>query len=517
LSLTLVDPGASSADAHVGPATPLGGAVATAAASQPSILTRASWGADESLRRNQCPEGPDYNSTIKIGFVHHTDTPNGYSSSDVPSILRGIYAYHVKGNGWCDIGYNYLVDRFGRIWEGRYGGITRAVVGAHTGGFNTDSFGTSAIGTYTSTAAPSAMVSAFDRLFAWKLGRYHRDPTSTDVLVSAGGGTDKWPKGQRVRFNVMAGHRDAGATSCPGNALYNRLPSMRTATRSLMGVIFPGLADFTGDGRTDLSVYRPSDQRWYVKGVATPYRWGLPDDIPVPGDYTGDGKTDYAVYRPSNGSWYIHGISSPSRWGLADDIPVPGDYTGDGKTDLAVYRPSNGSWYLRSLAQPFKWGMTGDIPVPGDYSGDIGVDVAVYRPSNGYWYVHSFDGSPAFNTRWGMTGDQPVPGNYTGDGKTDLAVWRPSDGGWYVKGLSSIAKVGRAGDIPVPGNYQGNGVVLPATFRPTSGEWFFGSSAYTTWGKIGDEPMPLPWALYQENQPKLPATVSNSLRTVLHR
>jgi hypothetical protein len=518
LRLTLVDPGTSSADAHVGSPTPLGGAVASAAQSQPVIYTRAQWGADESLRTNQCPEGPDYNSTIKVGFVHHTDTPNGYSSSDVPSILRSIYAYHVNGNGWCDIGYNYLIDRFGRTWEGRYGGITRAVVGAHTGGFNKDSFGVSAIGTYTSTAPPSGMVSAYERLFAWKLGLYHRDPTSTDVLVSAGGGTDKWPTGTRVRFNVMAGHRDAGSTSCPGNALYGQLPTMRRVARSFMGVIAPGLTDFTGDGRTDISVYRPSDQHWYVRGISKPYRWGLKDDIPVPGDYTGDGTTDYAVYRPSNQYWYVHGITKPARWGLPNDIPVPGDYTGDGVTDLAVYRPSNQNWYIRGISSPLYYGTVGDIPVPGDYIGDMGVDAAMYRPSNGTWYVHSFDGSPNHNTQLGTPGDRPVPADYTGDGKTDPAVWRPTTGGWYVNGQSAVAQVGKWGDVPVPGSYLRNGLSQPATYRPSTGQWFLGSSAYTRWGLKDDEPMPLPWVLYQHNNlPTTVGTLTSRLKGTLGR
>ena len=124
---------------------------AQAAVAQPQIFTRAQWGADESIRGT----APKYNSTIKAGFVHHTAGVNGYSEAEVPKILRGIYAYHVKGNGWSDIGYNFLVDRFGRLWEGRYGGMTRAVVGAHTGGFNVDSFAVSALGNYDKVAAPA--------------------------------------------------------------------------------------------------------------------------------------------------------------------------------------------------------------------------------------------------------------------------------------------------------------------------------------------------------------------------
>ena len=121
---------------------------AAAVTGRPAILTRADWGADESLRLHACPSGPTYSKTIKIGFVHHTVSSNDYSAAEVPAMIRAFYAYHVEGNGWCDVGYNFLVDRFGRIWEGRYGGIDKAVIGSHTGGFNNDSFGVAMIGDF---------------------------------------------------------------------------------------------------------------------------------------------------------------------------------------------------------------------------------------------------------------------------------------------------------------------------------------------------------------------------------
>jgi hypothetical protein len=227
----LVDPGSSAADAGVGVAPR---DTAAAREEQPTILTRADWGADESIRRGT----PSYNATVKVGFVHHTDTANDYTLAQTPSVIRSIYAYHVKSNGWSDIGYNYLVDRFGRIWEGRYGGITRAVVGAHTGGFNTDSFGTSLIGTFTTTAPPAVTLASLEQLFAWKLGSYYRDPGGTATLRSAGGGTSKYAAGTYHTFAVVSGHRDAGDTSCPGDATYARMPAIRTAITSLLGTAF---------------------------------------------------------------------------------------------------------------------------------------------------------------------------------------------------------------------------------------------------------------------------------------
>ena len=238
LRLVLVDGGSSRADASPGPAHTLGGSVAEAAQVQPTIYTRAQWGADERLRTTACPKGPDYSSTIKMGFVHHTDGTNGYTASQVPSIIRSIYAYHVESNGWCDVGYNFLVDRFGRIWEGRYGGIDKAVIGAHTGGFNTDSFGTSLIGTFSTTSPPTAMLTALERLYAWKLGEYYRDPTGKTTMVARAFSGSRYAKGSTVTFNVISGHRDADTTTCPGSAAYAKLGAIRSAVRGLIGAGF---------------------------------------------------------------------------------------------------------------------------------------------------------------------------------------------------------------------------------------------------------------------------------------
>ena len=235
LHVLLVDGGSSAADAHPQPVRVWGGDVANAEQDQPTIYTRADWGADESLRKGACPSGPSYSPTIKMGFLHHTDGANGYSRGQVPSIIRSIYAYHVRANGWCDVGYNYLVDRFGRIWEGRAGGITKPVLGAHTGGFNYDSFGVSLIGAYNKTKPSPEMLDATEQLFAWRLGGYYIDPTRSTTLVADSFSGSRFRTGSTVHFKTISGHRDADETTCPGRYAYADLPDIRTTTRTLMG------------------------------------------------------------------------------------------------------------------------------------------------------------------------------------------------------------------------------------------------------------------------------------------
>jgi YVTN family beta-propeller protein len=237
--------------------------------------------------------------------------------------------------------------------------------------------------------------------------------------------------------------------------------------------------DFDGNGVSDISVWRPSNGRWYIRdqGVES---WGRAGDIPVPGDYNGDDTTDLAVWRSSNGRWYIKDIAS-HVWGIPGDIPVPGDYDGDGTTDIAVWRPSNGRWYIRGQGG-YNWGVEGDAPVPGDYDGDGTTDIAVWRPSTGRWYIMGIA-----SHLWGVLGDVPVLGDYNGDGTSDIAVWRPSNGRWYIKDSGSYAW-GQAGDIPVPGNYDGDvaGVTDMAVWRPSNGRWYLSGLGTYSYGRVSD-------------------------------
>lgn len=246
------------------------------------------------------------------------------------------------------------------------------------------------------------------------------------------------------------------------------------------------VADFDGDGKSDVAVWRAANGGWYItqssNGQVRSQAFGQNGDKIVPGDFDGDGKADIAVFRPSVGYWYIirssNSAFSAQQFGLSTDIPAAGDYDGDGKTDVAVWRPSSGTFYILNSSNnglsvvPF--GANGDKPVVGDYDNDGKADPAVWRPSNGGWYqLRSTAGF--IGVAFGTSTDLPAQGDFDGDGKTDPAVFRPSTGTWYLlrstAGFTAQA-FGANGDRPAPGDYDGDGKTDMAVFRPTTGTWY---------------------------------------------
>ena len=188
-----------------------------ATASTPSVVTRGSWRASEAIRRAP----PRYSSTLRFALVHHTAGTNSYTRAESAAIVRGIQLYHVRGNGWDDIGYNFLVDRYGQVFEGRFGGVDKNVIGAHAEGFNTGSVGVALLGNYGSTGMTAAARSALVRLLAWRLDVAHVDPLSAFTWPS--GGNPRFPTGVPVFLRPVSGHRDVGFTSCPGSVVYAQL------------------------------------------------------------------------------------------------------------------------------------------------------------------------------------------------------------------------------------------------------------------------------------------------------
>ncbi|MGO4600026.1 N-acetylmuramoyl-L-alanine amidase [Terrabacter sp. 2RAF25] len=201
-------------------------AASVASVPQPTIVTRAQWGADESMM----PCQPDPLGGFKAAVVHHTVNANTYTAAQAPGLVRGIFAYHTQSHGWCDIGYNFLVDRFGRIYEGRKGGLNGFTQGAQAGGFNSDTLGVSVIGDFTNVRLPSAVTSAVSRTIAWQADRSGFNPASSVVLTS--GGSTRYDAGVRVTKPRVMGHRDLSLTSCPGDAAYPQVASIRSSASS---------------------------------------------------------------------------------------------------------------------------------------------------------------------------------------------------------------------------------------------------------------------------------------------
>jgi len=289
-----------------------------------------------------------------------------------------------------------------------------------------------------------------------------------------------------------------------------------TAFRSVALVPSGGVAppitrspfDFDGDGKTDISIFRPTPAEWwYLKssnGGNAALQFGSSGDTLTPADFTGDGRADVATFRPSTGNWFVLRSEDFSFYafpfGTSGDVPVPADYDGDSKADAAVFRPSTTTWYINrstggTTIQAF--GTAGDVPVPADFDGDGKADLAIYRrPAGEWWILRSTAGLIA--AQFGTATDKTVQGDFTGDGKADMAFFRPSTGEWYVLRSNDFSffsfPFGTSTDVPSPGDYDGDGKFDAAVFRPSTNTWYIQRSTAGTliqpFGISGDVAVP---------------------------
>lgn len=195
----------------------------------PRVISRAGWGANESLR---CGRQPDYLSPTSGITIHHTAGSNNYSEAEAPGVLRGIYQYHAQTLGWCDIGYHALADKYGNLYEGRYGGLNRDQVGAHAGGFNSNTWGISMMGNFDTMQPPSQMIQAVGELAGWRSKVANFDPTGSGVHYSEGSSYTNYPLGTAVRLPNIFAHRDVGNTSCPGQYGYAQMDTIRSIAKN---------------------------------------------------------------------------------------------------------------------------------------------------------------------------------------------------------------------------------------------------------------------------------------------
>lgn len=426
-------------------------AASTISATKPLIYSRAQWGADEKLREQSAPSY----GTVHGGFVHHTVNANDYTAAEVPGIIRSIYAYHVKSRGWRDIGYNFLVDRFGRIWEGRYGGVDRNVIGAHTENYNGDSFGASAIGNFDIAQPTSQMIGAYGALFAWKLAINGVSAAATNVRIEG-----------RVFASSIMGHRDTKSTACPGRYLYARIPDIRKqAAAAQRGLTFaPRNQNLVGTPHPDIIARRTSDKRGVIIPTTGASGFGATRSLVLRGgrsalltpDVTGDGRADLLVLnrgvlsvRRGNGAGGFGRAFAATKQLRGRVLVTPvGDLNGDRRNDLVARDPATGrlTAYLGNGNGTFRAQRPLRTPVfkgynllagGGDMTGDGRADI-VGRDAAGVLWLHPGRGNGSFGARRSLGGgwqayDGIVAADFTKDGRADLMVRRGSTKKAYVR------------------------------------------------------------------------------------
>ena len=408
----------------------------TAAEAGVTIRPRSDWDPGNTCAPLETPEEVQ----IDIAFVHHTGIGNTYRSSQVPGIILSYCNYHQNGRGWNDLAYNFMIDRFGTIWEGRAGGIDKGIRGGHTKGVNSFSTGIALIGNYTSSAPTSAQQKALTDLLTWKLGVHNIDPLGqVDVITE---GSYKFDEYERVTFNSIAGHRDAQATACPGTYLYSRLPQIRNTVAAAFTAVplntyTPSVTgDFTGDGIEDGAAFITASRKWKItsgssgstttsSGAAVGF--GLVDAARA--DLDGDNKADIVAVGPgkfvtfrSTGSGFtsssMPGVANPRRVIQADD----------GMGQISIVTDASG----RVMVGP-SWNTIGTAPglkdiAVGDIDGD-GMDEVVTVGSQGTVTVHALGNQNVGGNKAVVPGaDRVAVADFDGTGSASIAAINSDSG-----------------------------------------------------------------------------------------
>jgi uncharacterized protein with LGFP repeats len=466
VQLDLVDPGASDADADLG--IPEITDTANAATTMPAVFSRGQWGADEGIRT----WAPQYAATVKAATLHHTADSNNYTADQVPGIMRSIYRYHTVSLGWGDIGYNVIVDKFGRLFEGRAGGLSSTVMGAHAGGFNTSTFGVSMLGNYDLVEVPRATIDGVAAIIAWKFSLFGINPKGTTVLTSSGGGTSKYASGTKVTLPTIFAHREVGSTACPGRYGFARMAEIRDKVVALSGSQTP----ITDRYRADAGLRA-------VLGAAKTGEWS-----------TGDGRGHYQDFV--NGSLYwspttgVRLVTGPiqKRW---SQLGFEGSSLGFPTSDVLPTGGRDGTY------QTFQNGAMYWSPTRGVHA----IEGEVYRR----WAGQGYEAGPL---GWPTVDTSPTAGgvgrwqSFTGG----TVYWSPASGARVMSGpiYDRFVRTGWEGgplgwptsDVLPTGGRDGtyqtfqNGAVY---WSPTRGAHAIEGPVLQRWAAQGHETGPLGW------------------------
>ncbi|NCT91330.1 hypothetical protein GXB85_10250 [Cellulomonas sp. APG4] len=420
-----------------------GGLTSAVSAPTPRIYSRSTWGA-------AAPAGGMDIGEVRGVTVHHTAGTNTYSSSQVPAVLRGIQNFHVTGRGWSDIGYNFLVDRFGRLWEGRAGGILNTTKGIHAAAFNGVTSGISVMGNFDQVGVSSTIRNSLARLIAWKLAVHGVGASGTMVY----NGTS---------YPVIVGHRDVPGTStaCPGRYLYSALPTLRAAAAQLQSYPRSSIDhDLTGDGRADVLAWGATsdvltaDPIPVASGKRIGNGWSMMDVLVGSPPLRAGRAPDLLARESSTGRmWVYHGdgrggFAGRTAWGKGwnamSSIIAPGDWDGDGRADVLAVERATGLLYLyrgdglgnvRARVRIGNgWNTIKHFAGARDFDGDGNVDLVALVENTGELRLYPGDGRGGFGRMHslgnGWSGYDTVlgAGDVTGDGVGDLVLRNASNG-----------------------------------------------------------------------------------------
>jgi uncharacterized protein with LGFP repeats len=502
VQLDLVDPGESEADSALG--APDVTDTAHAATTMPAVYSRAQWGADERIRT----WGPQYAATIKAATIHHTADSNDYTADQVPAIMRSIYRYHTVSLGWGDIGYNVIVDKFGRLWEGRYGGLASTVMGAHAGGFNTATFGVSMLGNYDIAPTTPKMIDAVEAVIAWKLSLYGVDPAGTTTLTSSGGGTSRYPAGVKVTKPTIFAHRDVGSTACPGRYGYAKMDEIRAGVTALM----------SRNAEPTISARYASDAGWRtLLGAA------VGSQQVTAGVTWQQYANGYAYWTPATGAHSVSGqiwgvyaaAGGPAVLGAptTDEQPTPdgvGRFNHFAGGASVYWTPSTQAQLVSSQIRDL-WRSTGwetgplGYPTAGELSADGGGRYQTFQAGTVYWTAATgaVEVHGTIARRWAALGGfswaAPTSSVQKGAAGTSFATfsgnrsiyWSAVAGSRVVQGqvLDRWAALGGpAGALGVPTSDErdAGGGVLYSTFQKGTVYWTAATGAHAVQGPIAD-------------------------------